>query len=690
MKKEKMENEEQFRLRKIGNYTLSKTTLGKGNFGRVELAEHCLTKVKVAMKIVDMGSITEDYVKKNFLRETSILKNIHHENIIRLYETLSTKDIYCLVTEYLPGGSLQEYISQQKQKKLTEKHARAFFRQLLSAMNYLHGKGILHRDLKLQNLMLDASKKKLKIIDFGLSSFLNKNQMLNTHCGSAAYAAPELLEKGTSYGTSVEVWSLGVILFAMVTGKLPFNFTRGDKVENVIAQIRRGLCLSHEKYVKPLSKELRNLLEAMLEPDLTRRINLASILTHSWVTDGGKAPMLPVAPEMVPQEIRQKIIEKVAQIYSTPLGSTIDHLRYHKFDSVDASYNILLDQTIELNKSNRRSNSRATAVPLDDKKTYSGKRPQSARPDRRSSSTMRNYSNEKFATLDPKDSSPNDVERNIPSDSNDGCGGALFSSCLQVKRKETCSPEKRDKAAATPPTKSAQEFTPMRVVCVRKTDDKSSSNGSVIKKKVKSDRKIPPGTPVRVHAQTKSSRPKSSFKRPKSRPPSPQRPLSPFEARQMIHRDSYPVKQKSVEAATITLEDTQQRPKSKWSFGGCRVLRSKPGGCGAGSVVVKKSKSPASEKVVKLVSSPEYLKKSTPSKRVPSRPTSSHSKLRIEDANEILKYESRVHTESVSRLSDIQLQMKGSSTQSLKLHSSSILKKPGDENAKKKHHVRFI
>lgn len=108
--------------------------------------------------------------------------------------------------EYLEGGNLLAYIQEQKQKKLIEKTARKYFNQLLLAMRYLHDHGIIHRDLKLQNIMLTDSQSKVKLVDFGLSNFFNKDNLLKTQCGSAEYAAPELFDKGVEYGASVELW----------------------------------------------------------------------------------------------------------------------------------------------------------------------------------------------------------------------------------------------------------------------------------------------------------------------------------------------------------------------------------------------------------------------------------------------------------------------------------------------------
>lgn len=351
-----MKESKEFLLQRIGNYDLCGRTLGKGAFARVELANHRLTNTKVALKIIDLDKVKQSYVRKNVLRESAILKHLRHDNIVRLYETLAYHQTYCFATEYIEGGDLQTYL--EKHKCLTEKQARKYFVQLLSAIQYLHWKGIMHRDLKMHNIMLTGNSKKLKLIDFGLSNFFNKEHLLKTHCGSAEYAAPELFEKGATYGASVEIWSMGVILYAMTAGRLPFQPQQNDKKENFVAQIRRGLNINHETSIKKLTPELRDLLSKMLEPDKDRRIDLSGILVHPWVSEKGKNPVLPSTPDILTHDMRQSVIERVSEIYSQPLGVTIEHLRANTHDSIDATYQILLEKT----KYAHRASSRASSV----------------------------------------------------------------------------------------------------------------------------------------------------------------------------------------------------------------------------------------------------------------------------------------------------------------------------------------
>ena len=153
-------------------------------------------------------------------RELKILKSLMHNNLIQLYSIIESPKTIYLIMEYANGGELFYYIDQRK--RLPEQEACKFFRQLISGIEYLHKLGISHRDLKPENLLLDHNKD-IKIVDFGLSIIFSKSSLLSTPCGSPCYAAPEMIQ-GLKYGGSnVDLWSCGVILYAMIVGYLPFE-----------------------------------------------------------------------------------------------------------------------------------------------------------------------------------------------------------------------------------------------------------------------------------------------------------------------------------------------------------------------------------------------------------------------------------------------------------------------------------
>ena len=204
--------------RKIGNFILEQK-LGEGTFGKVVLGIHIITKEKVAIKILEKNRII-DSDKKRIETEIKILKSLHHKNIIQLYSIIQTQKKIFLIMEYASGKELFDYII--KEKKLKEEEACKFYQQIISGIEYLHKLKIVHRDLKPENLLLD-SKKNIKIVDFGLSNLYPKNELLNTACGSPYYAAPEMIRGEKYNGLLVDIWSSGIVLYAMLCGFLPFD-----------------------------------------------------------------------------------------------------------------------------------------------------------------------------------------------------------------------------------------------------------------------------------------------------------------------------------------------------------------------------------------------------------------------------------------------------------------------------------
>jgi 5'-AMP-activated protein kinase catalytic alpha subunit len=184
----------------------------------------------------------------------------------------SDESIY-LVMEYLPGGELYEHIVQNK--KLAEEESYLFFIQVVSAVRYLHSMNIVHRDLKPENLLLDKDKKVLKLVDFGLGRFFEDSQQIDTACGSPCYAPPEMLNKKQYDPIKADVWSLGIVLFAMVAGYLPFD---NENTEILYKKIVEG------KFKMPawVSGELQDLLEKIIQTDPLERISLDQISQHSW------------------------------------------------------------------------------------------------------------------------------------------------------------------------------------------------------------------------------------------------------------------------------------------------------------------------------------------------------------------------------------------------------------------------
>nr|XP_033812442.1 MAP/microtubule affinity-regulating kinase 4 isoform X3 [Geotrypetes seraphini] len=258
----------------IGNYRLLKT-IGKGNFAKVKLARHILTGREVAIKIIDKTQLNPTSLQKLF-REVRIMKGLNHPNIVKLFEVIETEKTLYLVMEYASGGEVFDYLVSHGRMK--EKEARAKFRQIVSAVHYCHQKNIVHRDLKAENLLLDADTN-IKIADFGFSNEFTLGSKLDTFCGSPPYAAPELFQGKKYDGPEVDIWSLGVILYTLVSGSLPFD---GQNLKELRERVLRG------KYRVPfyMSTDCENILRRFLVLNPTKRCTLEQIMKDKWINIG--------------------------------------------------------------------------------------------------------------------------------------------------------------------------------------------------------------------------------------------------------------------------------------------------------------------------------------------------------------------------------------------------------------------
>ncbi|KAM5192121.1 maternal embryonic leucine zipper kinase [Mantella aurantiaca] len=256
-------------------------TIGTGGFAKVKLATHLLTGEKVAIKIMDKDSLGDDLPRVK--TEIDAMKNLSHQHVCRLYHVIETQKKIFMVLEYCPGGELFDYIIAKD--RLTEEEARVFFRQIVSAVAYIHSQGYAHRDLKPENLLIDEDQS-LKLIDFGLCA-KPKGGMdyhLMTCCGSPAYAAPELIQGKAYIGSEADIWSMGVLMYALMCGYLPFD---DDNVMVLYKKIMRG------KYNIPrwLSPGSVLLLSQMLQVDPKKRISVKHLLNHPWLMQGYNCPV---------------------------------------------------------------------------------------------------------------------------------------------------------------------------------------------------------------------------------------------------------------------------------------------------------------------------------------------------------------------------------------------------------------
>ncbi|XP_051732907.1 serine/threonine-protein kinase MARK2 isoform X13 [Ctenopharyngodon idella] len=313
----------------IGCYRLLKT-IGKGNFAKVKLAKHILTGKEVAVKIIDKTQLNSSSLQKLF-REVRIMKLLNHPNIVKLFEVIETEKTLYLVMEYASGGEVFDYLVAHGRMK--EKEARAKFRQIVSAVQYCHQKCIVHRDLKAENLLLDADMN-IKIADFGFSNEFTLGNKLDTFCGSPPYAAPELFQGKKYDGPEVDVWSLGVILYTLVSGSLPFD---GQNLKELRERVLRG------KYRIPfyMSTDCENLLKKFLILNPTKRGSLEQIMKDRWMNVGHEDDELKPYIEPQPDYKDPKRTDIMLRMgYS--LEEIQDSLINQKYNDVMATY-LLLD-----------------------------------------------------------------------------------------------------------------------------------------------------------------------------------------------------------------------------------------------------------------------------------------------------------------------------------------------------------
>ncbi|XP_041826413.1 serine/threonine-protein kinase NIM1 isoform X2 [Melanotaenia boesemani] len=327
--------------RRVGFYKV-RGEIGYGTFSRVKLAFHALTKDKVALKILDKMRL-DSQAQRLLSREIVNMESLQHPNVIRLYEVVETPSRLYLVLEYAGRGDLHNRI--YNEGKLSDNTSKITFAQILSAVKYMHNLNIIHRDLKAENVLFTSSGC-VKVADFGFSTRVsNRNNALDTFCGSPPYAAPELFKDESYLGPPVDVWAMGVLLFFMVTGTMPFR-------AETMGKLRR--CIIEGNYTIPpwVPGPCQRLIKGILKPAPVERCAVDQMLGCDW--------LLPVefpwslAPSE-PQNALQSLLdserdnvedEEDVKIELEELGFTAEHLQNNQLkdsrNPVTGVYQILL------------------------------------------------------------------------------------------------------------------------------------------------------------------------------------------------------------------------------------------------------------------------------------------------------------------------------------------------------------
>ena len=259
----------------LSNYEI-KETIGKGTFSVVKLGINKITKEKVAIKILKKRKLSHNKDKLRLEREISILKKLHHINVIKIYKINEESDHYYIVMEYCENGELFNYIVEHQ--KLSEEETSYFFYQLINGLDYIHHKNIVHRDLKPENLLLSKDNI-LKIVDFGLSNYFKDNNLLSTPCGSPCYASPEMVCGNKYNGFKIDVWSCGIIIFAMICGYLPF-----EDPDNEI--LFKKIMKCQVEYPDYLSDNVLDIMNKILVVNPNKRITIEEIKKHPFYLMG--------------------------------------------------------------------------------------------------------------------------------------------------------------------------------------------------------------------------------------------------------------------------------------------------------------------------------------------------------------------------------------------------------------------
>ncbi|CAD8166345.1 unnamed protein product [Paramecium octaurelia] len=320
-----MSNIEQ--TKQVQNYVIDRT-LGKGTFGKVKLGYHTICDEYVAVKILEKRKIETDADFIRVQREIAILRKVEHPNVIKLYEILESDTNLYLVMEYAKGGELFDYIV--KKNQLSELAATKFFIQLIDAVEYLHTQKIVHRDLKPENLLLDEQRN-LKVADFGLSNIYKESDQVKTACGSPCYAAPEMLYGKLYGGQKSDIWSCGIILYAMLCGYLPFEHENTKKLYEMI---------KYEDYDKPknISPAAQDLLKQLLTKDPSLRIGFQEIKHHPFY----KKMVIQPQQGLVTKD--QDVLKQLSDL-GYDVNNVIDQVKKKKHNTYTAAYWLLLKKS---------------------------------------------------------------------------------------------------------------------------------------------------------------------------------------------------------------------------------------------------------------------------------------------------------------------------------------------------------
>ncbi|KAL1241949.1 5'-AMP-activated protein [Trichinella spiralis] len=319
---------------KIDEWKLGKT-IGTGSFGKVKLLVNEVNGVEAAVKIVSREKIKRLRIVDKTRREIENLRLFRHPHIVQLYEVYALPFDIVMIMEYVSGGDMSQYLCQHG--KLSEHEARRLFQQLISAVDYCHRHKVVHRDLKLENLLLD-SKKNIKLTDFGLSNYMKDGVLLRTNCGSLSYAAPELLCQHYYAGPEVDIWSCGIVLYVLLCGYFPFE---DDRMMVLCKKITTGVF----KIPRYFGKSVSNLICKMLNVHPMERATAKTIMAHPWFARNVPNYLFPKISDEETSIVDLSVVKQISRKFHATEKKVITVLKQNDpYNRLSIAYNLAVEK----------------------------------------------------------------------------------------------------------------------------------------------------------------------------------------------------------------------------------------------------------------------------------------------------------------------------------------------------------
>jgi serine/threonine protein kinase len=315
--------------------------IGKGSFGKVHLAVHKLSGLKVAIKTIDKVHIKEDRARRKILQEVIAMRQVDSPNVAQLFEMFESSRHLMLVIEYAGGGDMLQMM--KTRGRLPESEAKLIFRQVVQAVKDCHAAYIVHRDVKLDNILLTEGLDCAKLCDFGVSKTWRKGQLMTDQCGTPAYIAPEIIADNGYEGPYVDIWSLGVVLYIMINGTIPFKAKTLPDLQKLILRGKMSI-------PKCVSADAHDLIKGMLRLVPSQRLSLEEVLSHQWFYSEQEETsvyedLLPrfegqTSPKLQSKELNSEVLSQMEDL-GFPADAVVNSLKANEVNHATATYRLL-------------------------------------------------------------------------------------------------------------------------------------------------------------------------------------------------------------------------------------------------------------------------------------------------------------------------------------------------------------